>query len=198
MLTGWIAKGRALPTTVRSRQDRQDRIDRADRQRPGSPDDRQERQDRLDRIDRADRERSGSPDDRQERNDAERRAEREKVENTKDKDMGGPSKGRVDKAGRPASDPKHTGPQPILLDLDGNGVKVDDLSRSTVFVDAGGDGLKHRTAWAGAGDGVLFFDADGAAPSRKSGNMCSPHGTRPPIPTWRRCGPISTRTATGN
>jgi len=29
-----------------------------------------------------------------------------------------------------------------------------------VFVD-GGDGLEHRTAWAGAGDGVLFFDVGG-------------------------------------
>jgi hypothetical protein len=28
-------------------------------------------------------------------------------------------------------------------------------------MDAGGDGLLHRTAWAGAGDGVLFFDANG-------------------------------------
>jgi hypothetical protein len=23
------------------------------------------------------------------------------------------------------------------------------------------EGLKHRTAWAGAGDGVLFYDTDG-------------------------------------
>ena len=71
------------------------------------------------------------------------------------------SKSKTDTSGRPKSDPKYSGPQPILLDLDGNGVKIDDLSRSTKFVDAGGDGLKHRTAWAGAGDGVLFFDADG-------------------------------------
>ena len=49
---------------------------------------------------------------------------------------------------------------PILLDLDGNGIKVMDLSRSTVFM-VDGDGLKHRTAWAGKGDGVLFIDADG-------------------------------------
>jgi hypothetical protein len=28
-------------------------------------------------------------------------------------------------------------------------------------VDAGGEGLEHRTAWAGVGDGVLFYDADG-------------------------------------
>jgi Ca2+-binding RTX toxin-like protein len=49
---------------------------------------------------------------------------------------------------------------PVLLDLDGNGIKVTDLSRSTVFM-VGDDGLEHRTAWAGRGDGVLFIDADG-------------------------------------
>ncbi len=67
---------------------------------------------------------------------------------------------KPDKQNRPASDPGCSGPQPILLDLDGNGVTINELSRSTVFKDAGGDGLMHRTAWAGAGDGVLFFDAD--------------------------------------
>ncbi|PKP69353.1 MAG: hypothetical protein CVT82_11540 [Alphaproteobacteria bacterium HGW-Alphaproteobacteria-4] len=49
-------------------------------------------------------------------------------------------------------------PRPILLDLDGNGIRITEQSRSGMFVDAGGDGLKHRTAWAGAGDGVLFYD----------------------------------------
>ena len=51
--------------------------------------------------------------------------------------------------------------QPVLLDLNGNGVQIADLSKSTQFIDAGGDGLKHRSAWAAAGDGVLFVDADG-------------------------------------
>jgi Ca2+-binding RTX toxin-like protein len=50
---------------------------------------------------------------------------------------------------------------PILLDLDGNGVSITALSESSVFVDAGGEGLEHRTAWAGVGDGVLFFDVGG-------------------------------------
>lgn len=49
----------------------------------------------------------------------------------------------------------------MLLDLDGNGVRITELSRSTVFMDSGDDGQLHRTAWAAAGDGVLFFDANG-------------------------------------
>ena len=68
---------------------------------------------------------------------------------------------RFDKQRAEAKDNKDKGTEPILLDLDGNGVTINELSRSGVFKDAGGDGLQHRTAWAGAGDGVLFFDADG-------------------------------------
>lgn len=50
----------------------------------------------------------------------------------------------------------------ILLNLDGqDGVEISELSRSNIFMDSGGDGLLHRTAWAGAGDGVLFYDANG-------------------------------------
>ena len=50
--------------------------------------------------------------------------------------------------------------RPILLDLDDNGIQITDLTKSTMFVDATGDGLQNRTAWAGAGDGVLFYDPD--------------------------------------
>ncbi|MEM5585972.1 hypothetical protein WNZ15_26230, partial [Roseibium sp. AS2] len=49
---------------------------------------------------------------------------------------------------------------PVLLDLDGDGLEVTALDRSTVFLDTGGDGFLHRTAWAGEGDGVLYFDPD--------------------------------------
>ncbi len=51
--------------------------------------------------------------------------------------------------------------KPIILDLDGDGIELTELSKSTRFVDATGDGLLNRTAWAGAGDGVLFYDANG-------------------------------------
>ncbi|WP_298922493.1 DUF4214 domain-containing protein, partial [uncultured Roseobacter sp.] len=71
-----------------------------------------------------------------------------------------PSEGRTDSYGRSHTDPGFTGPQPVLLDLDGDGIEITELSKSTQFVDAGGDGLLHRTAWVGAGDGVLFIDDD--------------------------------------
>jgi Ca2+-binding RTX toxin-like protein len=58
------------------------------------------------------------------------------------------------------SDPGGLGDHPVILDLDGNGIQITELSRSTMFVDAGGDGLLHRTAWAAAGNGVLFYDPD--------------------------------------
>ena len=47
-------------------------------------------------------------------------------------------------------------------DRDGNGVEVTDLGRRAVVMEVSGSGQKHRTAWAGAGDGVLFYDADGS------------------------------------
>lgn len=50
--------------------------------------------------------------------------------------------------------------RPILLDLDSNGVRIGEFGTSTQTI-AGKDGLQHRTAWAAAGDGVLFFDPDG-------------------------------------
>ena len=70
----------------------------------------------------------------------------------------GPSKQHVDaiKNGGIA-----LGGLPIILDLNGNGIDITDISKSTQFRDTGDDGLLHRTAWAGAGDGVLFVDVDG-------------------------------------
>lgn len=65
--------------------------------------------------------------------------------------------GGIDRADVAASG----GLYPILLDLDGDGIEITQLSQSTQFV-VGEGGLEHRTAWAGAGDGVLFIDADGS------------------------------------
>ncbi|MCR9060104.1 MAG: DUF4214 domain-containing protein, partial [Rhodobacteraceae bacterium] len=51
--------------------------------------------------------------------------------------------------------------KPVLLDLDDDGLEVTALDRSTVFLDSEGDGFLRRTAWAGEGDGILYFDPDG-------------------------------------
>lgn len=67
---------------------------------------------------------------------------------------------REDHKKRTEDDPNFVGPQPIVLDLDGNGIRVTELSESKVFMDATGDGFENRTAWAGVGDGVLFYDPD--------------------------------------
>jgi hypothetical protein len=67
---------------------------------------------------------------------------------------------RRDGAGRTPDDPRFTGPRPILLDLDGDGVQITEFGNSTQFT-PGTDGLQHRSSWAAAGNGVLFFDPDG-------------------------------------
>ncbi|WP_082024820.1 DUF4214 domain-containing protein [Mameliella alba] len=72
----------------------------------------------------------------------------------------GPSGIGTPEPGMP-EDPDYTGVQPILLDLNGNGIEITEFSQSTTFLDSNGDGLKNRTSWAAPGDGVLFFDADG-------------------------------------
>ena len=53
------------------------------------------------------------------------------------------------------------GTEPILLDLSGHGINITELNRSSTFMDATGSGLSNRTAWAGAGTAVLFFDPNG-------------------------------------
>jgi Ca2+-binding RTX toxin-like protein len=53
------------------------------------------------------------------------------------------------------------GSHPIILDLAGTGINITEASRSNVFMDSENSGLKHRTAWAGVGSGVLFIDLGG-------------------------------------
>jgi len=50
---------------------------------------------------------------------------------------------------------------PIGLDLDGGGIATVGLVQSTARYDMDGDGLSDRTAWIGAGDGILALDRDG-------------------------------------
>jgi hypothetical protein len=53
------------------------------------------------------------------------------------------------------------GGEPVVLDLDGNGINITPLNASNTYFDMAGDGWQHRTAWAGAGDGVLVLDPNG-------------------------------------
>ena len=49
---------------------------------------------------------------------------------------------------------------PVVLDLNGDGIKITPQSQSNQFYDMAGDGYQHKTAWAAAGDGVLVFDTN--------------------------------------
>ena len=50
---------------------------------------------------------------------------------------------------------------PIVIDLDGDGVEIKPLDRSTTTFDIDNDGYKERTAWVGADDGMLVIDLNG-------------------------------------
>ena len=50
---------------------------------------------------------------------------------------------------------------PIVIDLDGDGVEIKPLDRSTTTFDIDSDGYKERTAWVGADDGMLVIDLNG-------------------------------------
>ncbi|MEG2569461.1 MAG: hypothetical protein RSA84_24950, partial [Acinetobacter sp.] len=46
---------------------------------------------------------------------------------------------------------------PLILDLDGNGIEITALSQGILF-DANGDSIKTGTAWVGKNDGILVWD----------------------------------------
>jgi hypothetical protein len=58
--------------------------------------------------------------------------------------------------------PDYTGPQPIILDLDNDGVEIN--FGTNVYFDVDDDGFKEATSWAAADDGFLVIDLneDGA------------------------------------
>ena len=61
----------------------------------------------------------------------------------------------------PYLDPDVSGPQPVLLDLDGDGIEV--AFGEKIYFDTDGDGFLEKTAWVAADDGFLVLDlnADG-------------------------------------
>jgi hypothetical protein len=50
---------------------------------------------------------------------------------------------------------------PLIIDLDGDGVETVDVSQSRAFFDMDGDGFAERTSWVEADDGLLVLDRDG-------------------------------------
>ncbi len=50
---------------------------------------------------------------------------------------------------------------PLILDLDGDGIAVSALDGSDVVFDYDGDGVAERTGWASADDGFLAIDTNG-------------------------------------
>ena len=53
------------------------------------------------------------------------------------------------------------GGKPIVLDLDGDGVELVPLEKSTALYDINGNGSRERMAWVAPDDGFLAYDADG-------------------------------------
>jgi RTX calcium-binding nonapeptide repeat (4 copies)/Lipase (class 3) len=50
---------------------------------------------------------------------------------------------------------------PLILDLDGDGIETSSVSQSSAFFDMDGDGFAEKTAWVDADDGLLVMDRDG-------------------------------------
>ena len=46
----------------------------------------------------------------------------------------------------------------VVIDLDGDGVEIDQLGTSTAKFDFDNDGYREKTAWVGKDDGLLMFD----------------------------------------
>lgn len=50
---------------------------------------------------------------------------------------------------------------PLILDLNGDGVKTTSIKDSKAFFDLSGDGMSEQTGWVDSKDGLLVFDKNG-------------------------------------
>ena len=60
---------------------------------------------------------------------------------------------------------------PVVLDLDGNGVRLVNLADSAARFDFRGDGQRTATGWIAAGDAFLFLDRDGNGSVSNAGEL---------------------------
>ncbi|PDS74837.1 calcium-binding protein, partial [Rhizobium sp. L43] len=51
--------------------------------------------------------------------------------------------------------------EPLVIDLDGDGIELTSLGASTAYFDLDGDGFAERTGWVGPDDGLLVLDENG-------------------------------------
>lgn len=64
--------------------------------------------------------------------------------------------------------------EPVILDLNGDGVDLRPREDSTVYFDVDGDGFRERTAWAGPADGTLVIDLAANGTAGPDGNITRP------------------------
>ena len=63
---------------------------------------------------------------------------------------------------------------PIILDLDGNGLSFSSLAEGVSF-DLDADGRADRVAWNTSNDGILALDVDGSGTIDNGGEIFTPH-----------------------
>lgn len=51
-----------------------------------------------------------------------------------------------------------TSMDPLVINLDGRGIKLTDVATSAAYFDFAGDGFRERTAWVAPGTGLVVFD----------------------------------------
>ena len=55
------------------------------------------------------------------------------------------------------------GRDPLVLDLDGDGVELTAMNNSAAYVDLDNDGIAEQVGWVSADDGLLAIDINGNA-----------------------------------
>lgn len=68
---------------------------------------------------------------------------------------------------------------PLVLDLDGDGVTLSDINITPVLFDVDGDGKKELTGWVAGNDGLLVMDVNGDGEINSARELLSEHFSPP-------------------